>query len=1266
MNGHTATAATLGLIRGSIVNTSQDSASLTASRYLVFNGSIDVDLYGAAPLNKCSDGLVTLRGTNNYTGLTTINAGELKFVGQNAWNPTILYGAGADIQDGRLVLDYTADPESNPAETVLSILAESYGNGTEPFAYGQIHSSTAAATSTALGWTDNTTDSQVTITRALYGDANLDGSVDFSDLDLWMANAGCSGATWSQADFTYDGAVDVAELDLWMANAGNFASTALPTVVAIARLGSETTNANTVQFAVVFSKPVTGVDAADFNLDSYSTAASGTIDSVEAWSTSGAIYLVTVNNVSGDGTLGLNLTDNNTIVDANDNTVPLVGPTGDDGSFIGDTYTVSSAFVWDGGGSDALWTTADNWAGDVAPQPGDRLRFISTETDPYAENNFAAGTSFTSVEFASNGFTLTGNTFTVTNGLFMPMGTTSATIAADVALDGYPTVNVAEPQGQLTLTGDLSGTGSLTKTGDGTLALLGTDTHTGGTTCEAGSIAIPSVFTAALDAGVTFSTERPNAMQAANPSKLGTTCSVTVNDNQSLGGWLTMTLNGVLSWSPDPGCPSGTYTVTATYNYIGGSQTKQFSLTIADEDMPPTFWFEHPSPDHIEHNWNGHDESIQATEFQAIPDRPDVYEYAVQLQKAYDHEGAVTYELIVESPYDSLPLDAAIDANAVFSCKFALPSENYTVYQFEVKATDSTGHVDLRHVVLGVNGGYQGLDATILATNNYATVGKGSSDNRIALGGFYATGQRLTASNAVLVIDVEPAHGQLADDPSNCSVVYTPTAGYRGLDEFYYHWEYDTFNYDAPHEKTGTAITNTSREQIQVGNWIDLVPETTYQPGKSLLAVGSSETTTLTLQNPRGDDISTTGFWSLNFEPSMIRVYDPQGNEIISNTLGYGAEGSTYLKTVSGEETVTLTVVGVGAGEAHLQAFWHTYACDIGQNDQRWYPSWHWNTSQTVNFAVMGLIWEGEDITNKNVAVKAGRRIELSVAGVPDGVAANYSWSLDGSVFLDDYVKDFDPYKSSDQVTYLSEDDYHLPVLSFVWVAGGADRWASVSVAGKTLTTSFAVNRPAVTVTTLENQRSDDQGENGVNVKTYANNSVTGAIAFEYDDLKGDRTVGINFDAKPKKLDGFQTCFCQIVNSAKFEWLQGLSRDGDTHLENKLDNGFPYVPESTDGLSAWDSPSVGTVYKPSFHDGRKLTATYSFSMWLMGHPLDADSIWIPLVRVDWNLSWTVIFDDGISRFKVLGAEHSVTTNHDTTLCPTWDGTVTNNSIQLPP
>jgi autotransporter-associated beta strand protein len=119
---------------------------------------------------------------------------------------------------------------------------------------------------------------------------------------------------------------------------------------------------------------------------------------------------------------------------------------------------------------------------------------------PPAENDFATGTS---IEFASGGFALSGNPFTLTEGIRMAVGVSDVTISAAVALDGSVAVDVADAGATLLISGDLSGDGHLTKNGDGALALDGAIAYTGGTTANAGSIRLPSVFTAALDAGIT-------------------------------------------------------------------------------------------------------------------------------------------------------------------------------------------------------------------------------------------------------------------------------------------------------------------------------------------------------------------------------------------------------------------------------------------------------------------------------------------------------------------------------------------------------------------------------------------------------------------------------------------------------------------------------------------------------------------------------------------------------------------------------------------
>ncbi len=88
-----------------------------------------------------------------------------------------------------------------------------------------------------------------------------------------------------------------------------------PRVESIARSNpaSSSTSASTVSFTVTFNEPVTGVDASDFALAMTGTVTATTPVDVTG---SGAIYTVTVNNISGIGTLGLNLLDDGTIRDA--------------------------------------------------------------------------------------------------------------------------------------------------------------------------------------------------------------------------------------------------------------------------------------------------------------------------------------------------------------------------------------------------------------------------------------------------------------------------------------------------------------------------------------------------------------------------------------------------------------------------------------------------------------------------------------------------------------------------------------------------------------------------------------------------------------------------------------------------------------------------------------------------------------------------------------------------------------------------------------
>ncbi|MDB5323062.1 MAG: hypothetical protein JWN40_4693 [Phycisphaerales bacterium] len=73
-----------------------------------------------------------------------------------------------------------------------------------------------AVTSTIVNY--HTGAATTTTLKAGLGDANLDGSVDFSDLGKLAQSYNTSGKTWLEGDFNYDGNVDFADLALLAQN----------------------------------------------------------------------------------------------------------------------------------------------------------------------------------------------------------------------------------------------------------------------------------------------------------------------------------------------------------------------------------------------------------------------------------------------------------------------------------------------------------------------------------------------------------------------------------------------------------------------------------------------------------------------------------------------------------------------------------------------------------------------------------------------------------------------------------------------------------------------------------------------------------------------------------------------------------------------------------------------------------------------------------------------------------------------------------------
>jgi autotransporter-associated beta strand protein len=199
-----------GTVAGRIVNDVAGAKTLSvgaANTTSSFAGVIadNSGTGGTVGLRKIGAGTLTLSGANTYSGGTTVDGGSLQLT-LPAQGSVLNAARTTDIRSGKLQLDYTGG--SSPAATVAAALATSFASG---FTTGQFRSSTAAA-NRGIGWLDDAGTSTLTIAAALYGDANLDGTVNFDDLLKLAANYNTSGKNWAQGDSNYDGTVNFDDL----------------------------------------------------------------------------------------------------------------------------------------------------------------------------------------------------------------------------------------------------------------------------------------------------------------------------------------------------------------------------------------------------------------------------------------------------------------------------------------------------------------------------------------------------------------------------------------------------------------------------------------------------------------------------------------------------------------------------------------------------------------------------------------------------------------------------------------------------------------------------------------------------------------------------------------------------------------------------------------------------------------------------------------------------------------------------------------------
>lgn len=112
----------------------------------------------------------------------------------------------------------------------------------------------------------------------------------------------------------------------------------VPIVSSVSRLNSNPSNSSIVNFLVTFSEAVTGVDASDFSLF-ITSIQDAAINGIEG---SGNTYTVSANTGTGDGTIRLDLIDNDSIVNSFGSKLGENG-TGNGNYIVGETYSLDKS-----------------------------------------------------------------------------------------------------------------------------------------------------------------------------------------------------------------------------------------------------------------------------------------------------------------------------------------------------------------------------------------------------------------------------------------------------------------------------------------------------------------------------------------------------------------------------------------------------------------------------------------------------------------------------------------------------------------------------------------------------------------------------------------------------------------------------------------------------------------------------------------------------------------------------------------------------------
>ncbi|MBE9598553.1 Ig-like domain-containing protein [Pedobacter sp. MC2016-24] len=249
---------------------------------------------------------------NGTTGDVVVTGGTLGAISGSGLTRTATFTPTASTNGGTVSITVAA-------ATYTDLAGNNGGAGTTPVLTFDTANPNAPSTPVLATASDSGTSNSDGITKVttpvITGTAEAGSTVTLYDTDgtTVLGTGVATGGNWSITttlltpgahSFTATATDPAGNVSVASTPLNITIDTSLPVLNSIVLADPNPSNATTVHYTLTFSEQVAQVDATDFSLVSTSTAA-GTISGVST--TDNIVYTVTVNSITGDGTLVLNL-----------------------------------------------------------------------------------------------------------------------------------------------------------------------------------------------------------------------------------------------------------------------------------------------------------------------------------------------------------------------------------------------------------------------------------------------------------------------------------------------------------------------------------------------------------------------------------------------------------------------------------------------------------------------------------------------------------------------------------------------------------------------------------------------------------------------------------------------------------------------------------------------------------------------------------------------------------------------------------------------